>query len=63
MFADWHRLLPDEDYRHRLDELCTIPGIASRLARALATMPADIAAYKGFSASRPQLVQRLARLP
>lgn len=44
---------------HRLDELCGLPAIASRLARAVSTMPADIAEYKGIAAARARLVDFL----
>ncbi len=48
---------------HRVDELCALPGIAARLARALSTMPADVAAYKGLAAARDRLVQLLTASP
>ena len=48
---------------HRLDELCALPGIAGRLARALATMPEDVASYKGLAAARGRLVQLLTAAP
>ena len=48
---------------HRVDELCVLPGIAARLARALTTMPADVATYKGLAAARDRLVQLLTAAP
>ena len=48
---------------HRVDELCMMPGIAARLGRALATMPADVASYKGLAAARHRLVQLLKEAP
>lgn len=44
---------------HRLDGLCDLPGVASRLARALSTMPVEIATYKGIAAARARLVDLL----
>lgn len=44
---------------HRLDALAAIPGLAPRIARALKTMPKDIARYKGLNASRSSLVAAL----
>ena len=44
---------------HRLDELAALPGVASRLARALETMPAEVAAYKGVTAARGPLAAQL----
>ena len=46
---------------HRLDTLAAIPGLASRIARALRTMPADIASYKGLERCRNALGEALAR--
>ncbi len=45
---------------HRLEELCALPGLAAKLARALATMPAAVADYKGISAARGPLLKMLA---
>lgn len=46
---------------HRIDTLAAIPGLASRMARALRTMPADISAYKGLERCRQSLAGALAR--
>jgi dimethylamine monooxygenase subunit A len=46
---------------HRLDHLVKTPGLAPRLARALETMPEDIARYKGLSTSRASLIAALRR--
>ena len=46
---------------HRLDHLAETPGLAPRLARALETMPEDIAAYKGLSTTRASLALALRR--
>ena len=40
---------------HRLDTLARVPGLAPRIARALETMPPEIAAYKGLTAARTAL--------
>lgn len=45
---------------HRLDALAAIPGLAPRLARALATMPEDIVCYKGLAQARGALAALLA---
>ena len=45
---------------HRLDTLAAIPGLAPRLARALHTMPEDIARYKGLASARDALAAALA---
>jgi hypothetical protein len=44
---------------HRLDELAREPGVAARLARALATMVEAIALYKGVSVARAALASQL----
>jgi hypothetical protein len=44
---------------HRLDELVSNAGVAPRLARALETMPPEVAAYKGVAAARPGLAELL----
>lgn len=44
---------------HRLDELVRIPGLAPRIARALRTMPGDIARYKGLGQCRETLADQL----
>lgn len=44
---------------HRLDAAAREPGVAAGLGRALASMPDALAAYKGLTEIRPQLVQRL----
>lgn len=44
---------------HRLDELAAFPSVASRIARALQTMPGSIAAYKGLSSCRETLARQL----
>ena len=44
---------------HRLDALAALPGVASRLARALETMPEPLAAYKGLDSARGGLVAAL----
>lgn len=46
---------------HRLDALATIPGLAPRLARALTTMPEDIACYKGLAQARFPLAALLGK--
>lgn len=45
---------------HRLDALAALPGVASRMARALFTMPSDVAEYKGLSRCREPLAGMLA---
>ena len=48
---------------HRLDALLAAhPALAGRMARALETMPAPLAAYKGLTAARPALGRQLAAL-
>lgn len=44
---------------HRLDALAAVPGLAPRMARALATMPEDIAVYKGLTCCRSPLAEAL----
>jgi hypothetical protein len=44
---------------HRLDGFAAFPDISARLARALESMPAEVADYKGVTAARERLVQRL----
>lgn len=44
---------------HRLDELATLPVAADGLARALRTMPEDIAQYKGLTRCRQVLAELL----
>lgn len=44
---------------HRLDALAAQPGVAPRLARALESMPPEIAAYKGITAARGPLAALL----
>jgi hypothetical protein len=44
---------------YRLDTLAAVPGIAPRIARALRTMPDQIAAYKGISHCRQPLINAL----
>lgn len=44
---------------HRLDHLAVIPGVASRLARALETMSDEVARYKGLHEARNSLVTSL----
>jgi dimethylamine monooxygenase subunit A len=48
---------------HRLDHVAAQPAVAPRLARALRTLPAPMAEYKGLSAARPALLQALEQLP
>ncbi len=45
---------------HRLDKLAASPVVASRIARALRTMPGSIAAYKGLGQCRGTLTGQLA---
>lgn len=47
---------------HRLDEVAAATGLGARIARALRTMPPDIAAYKGLETSRLVLAEELAHL-
>jgi hypothetical protein len=47
---------------HRLDELAALPGVAARLARALATMPDTVAHYKGLREARLVLLRELERI-
>ena len=42
---------------HLLAELRALPGIAARLSRAHATMPAEIANCKGITAARGRLLE------
>jgi len=44
---------------HRLDALAKTPAIATRLARALETMPEPIALYKGLAVARAALASQL----
>lgn len=44
---------------HRLDHLAALPAVASRLARALATMADDVARYKGLHEARSSLISAL----
>ena len=44
---------------HRLDVLAVVPGVASRMARALRTMPSDVAEYKGLARCREPLAEAL----
>lgn len=44
---------------HRLDRLVEIPGIAERMARALETMDAEVAHYKGLHRARGTLLREL----
>lgn len=46
---------------HRLDELVGVePGLAGRIARALRTMPDEVAAYKDIAPARAAIAERLA---
>lgn len=46
---------------HRLDRMCADrPGLGARVARALLTMPTEIASYKGIPEDRSRLIERLA---
>lgn len=44
---------------HRLEDLAKIPGLSPRIARALKTLPNDIARYKGLEACHHALVEQL----
>jgi len=48
--------------RVRLPEILPFPEVTRRLTEALATMPEDVAAYKGLAAARPALLQQLRAL-
>lgn len=47
---------------HRLGELALVPGVASGLARSLATMTAEVAAYKGLTEAGSVLSRLLERV-
>jgi hypothetical protein len=44
---------------HRLDHLAAVPALAPRLARALDTMSAEVAAYKGLTSGRGPLLAQI----
>ena len=44
---------------HRLDHLAALPGVAPRLSRALETMSAEVAAYKGLTSARKPLITQI----